>query len=438
MTSLFDEAAERRRAELAPLAERLRPTRLDEVVGQQHLIGPEGPLRALVSAGRLPSMILWGPAGTGKTTLARLLAAGAGYQLVGLSAVSSGVREVREEIDHARRRLGETGGATALFIDEIHRFNRAQQDLLLPAVERGDVVLLGATTENPYFEVNAPLLSRCTLWRLHPLTPEDLATLAARGARAQNVTLTAAARDELVAFASGDARALLTTLEAAAVLAAPHGTTVDAVHVRHARDQRLVRQSRDTHYDQVSALIKSVRGSDPDAALYWLATMLESGESARYVARRLVILASEDVGLADPQALVLAEAAARAIELVGLPEGALILAHAAVALALAPKSNTVTRALGAATAAVRARAVEVPDHLRSSGFAGAATEGFGVGYRYPHDDPRGWVDQEYLPDEVPGRPFYVPGSHGAEGPAAARWRARRDGSAEPPENPPVE
>ncbi len=438
MSSLFDEAAERRRAELAPLAERLRPTRLDDVVGQQHLIGPRGPLRALVAAGRLPSMILWGPAGSGKTTLARLLAAGAGYELVALSAVSSGVRDVREEIDQARRRLGETGAATALFIDEIHRFNRAQQDLLLPAVERGDIVLLGATTENPYFEVNAPLLSRCTLWRLGPLAPEDLEALAARGAGARGVTVSPDARDELVAYASGDARALLTTLDAAATLAAAQGTRVEADHVRQARDQRLVRQSRDTHYDQVSALIKSVRGSDPDAALYWLATMLESGESARFVARRLVILASEDVGLADPDALVVAEAAARAIELVGLPEGALILAHATVALALAPKSNSVTRALAAATAAVRARAVEVPDHLRSSGFAGAASEGFGVGYRYPHEDPRGWVEQVYLPDEVPGRPFYRPGSRGAEGPAAARWRARRGDTAEAPEGPPVE
>ncbi len=436
MSSLFDEAAERRRTERAPLAERLRPTTLDEVVGQDHLIGPTGPLRTLARAGRLPSLILWGPAGTGKTTLARLLAATAGDELVGLSAVSSGVREVRDELEQARRRLGESGRVTALFIDEIHRFNRAQQDLLLPAVERGDVVLLGATTENPYFEVNAPLLSRCSLWRLRPLDDGALATLVARGARACGVRVDPEGASELVGFASGDARALLTALEAAAALA--RDGVVGAEQVRQARDQRLVRQSRDTHYDQISALIKSIRGSDPDAALYWLATMLESGESARFVARRLVILASEDVGLADSSALVVAEAAARAVELVGLPEARLTLAHATLVLALAPKSNTVTRALGAASAAVRARGLDVPDHLRSSGFAGAATEGFGVGYRYPHDDPRGWVDQEYLPDGVPGRPFFVPGGHGDEVAAVECWRRRVAPDPGSREDPPVE
>ena len=411
------------------------------MVGQSHLVGPDGPLRRFVEAGQLTSMILWGPAGTGKTTLARILAISAGYASESLSAVTSGVKDVREAITRARARLGEQGLRTVLFIDEVHRFNKAQQDLLLPATETGEVVLIGATTENPYFEVNAALMSRSTLWRLHPLSEDDLDRLVGRGLALRAGAITDEARASIISSVDGDARAALTTLDTAIVLAQAEGgpgATVTIAHVGQARDGRIYHQSRDTHYDQVSALIKSVRGSDPDAALYWLVTLLESGESARFLARRLVILASEDVGLADPTALLVAEAAARAVEFVGLPEARLTLAHATLALALAPKSNSVTRALGAATDAVRAGgAPEVPDHLRGSNYRGAGEMGFGAGYRYPHDDPRGWVAQQYLPDEWVAAHFYEPSAHGREAGLAAQWRARTESSAPDLEGPPV-
>jgi putative ATPase len=410
------------------------------VVGQTHLVGPEGPLRRFVESGQLTSMILWGPAGTGKTTLARIMAADAGYVSESLSAVAAGVKDVREAIERARGRLGQRGERTVLFIDEVHRFNKAQQDLLLPATESGVVVLIGATTENPYFEVNAALMSRSTLWRVHPLSEEDLSTLVGRGLEARGATIDEAAREAVAAAGGGDARSVLTTLDAAIVLARAKATPphVTLEEVAAARDGRIYHQSRDTHYDQVSALIKSVRGSDPDAALFWLITLLESGESARFLARRLVILASEDVGLADPTALLTAEAAARAVEFVGLPEARLTLAHATIALALAPKSNSVTRALGAATAAVRAGGVaEVPDHLRDAHYASARGLGFGVEYRYPHDDPRGWVEQEYLPERWRGSVFYEGSEHGREASLLERWRATRSPTSAP-EDPPVE
>ncbi len=411
------------------------------MVGQTHLVGPEGPLRRFVERGSLTSMIPWGPAGTGKTTLARILAERAGYTSESLSAVASGVREVREALERARRRLGESGERTVLFIDEVHRFNKAQQDLLLPATESGQVVLIGATTENPYFEVNAALMSRATLWRLHPLSDEDLATLVERGLAARGATADESAVEALVASAGGDARSVLTTLEAAITLASAlaEPARVGLDQVRAARDGRIYHQSRDTHYDQVSALIKSVRGSDPDAALFWLVSLLEAGESARFLARRLVILASEDVGLADPTALLVAEAAARAVELVGLPEARLTLAHATLHLALAPKSNSATRALGAATAAVREGGVaEVPDHLRDAHYRAAAGMGFGVEYRYPHDDPRGWVEQEYLPERWRAARFYEPSPHGREGAVAERWATATGRAPGEAEGPPVE
>jgi len=428
--------------EAAPLAELLRPRTLDEVVGQSHLAGPGGALRRFVEARRLSSMILWGPAGTGKTSLARIVTSAAGYEMESLSAVSSGVKDVREALERARQRLGERDRRTVLFIDEVHRFNKAQQDLLLPATEVGEVVLIGATTENPYFEVNAALMSRTTLWRLHPLAASDVVTLCQRGAALRVAALSDEALEALVATSDGDARAALTTLDTAIVLARSRdreALVVELADVAQARDGRLHHQSRDSHYDQVSALIKSVRGSDPDASLFWLVTLLESGESARFLARRLLILASEDVGLAYPTGLVVAEAAARAVEFVGLPEARLTLAHATLTLALAPKSNSVTRALANATRAVgESGAHDVPQHLRDAHYGGARELGFGADYRYPHDDVRGWVEQNYLPESLVGSRFYEPTELGEEAVTAQRWRARtRD---EPPwsATPPVE
>ena len=399
-------------------------------------------LRRMVEAQRLTSMIFWGPAGTGKTTLARIVAASAGYASESVSAVSSGVKDVRESLERARQRLGERGQATVLFIDEVHRFNKSQQDLLLPATESGEIVLIGATTENPYFEVNAALMSRTTLWRLHPLGERDLLILLARAQELRGVSLSDEARAALVASADGDARSMLTTLDTAIILASPDAATSQPVavtreHISLARDGRLVHQSRDTHYDQVSALIKSVRGSDADAALYWLIALLEAGESARFLARRLVILASEDIGLADSQALVVAESAARAVEFVGLPEARLTLAHAAIYLSLAPKSNSVTRALAEVTTAVRASGGEVPTHLRDAHYAGARDMGFGSDYIYPHDVEGAWADQRYLPEDQGDATFFEPSPYGAEADLVRQWRLRRSGAgAKAP--PPVE
>lgn len=372
-------------------------------------------------------MILWGPAGTGKTTLARILANSAGYATESLSAVTSGVKEVREALARARERLGEQNQRTVLFIDEVHRFNKSQQDLLLPATETGQVVLIGATTENPYFEVNAALMSRSTLWRLHPLTQSDLEVLVKRGVALRNSAITDEALEAITSASDGDARVALTTLDTAIVLARaqePASDLVEIEQVAQARDGRLYHQSRDTHFDQISAFIKSVRGSDPDGALYWLVTMLESGESPRFLARRLVILASEDIGLADPMGLVLADAAARTVEFIGLPEGRLTLAHATLTLALMPKSNSVTRALGAVTRAVQEGGlVEVPDHLRGSGYRGASEQGFGTDYKYPHDFDRGWVDQQYLPASLVGQRYFDPSDYGREKALVEQWRA---------------
>ena len=394
-------------------------------------MGPRGSLRILAERDRLTSVILWGPPGSGKTTLASLLASASTKAFESLSAVTAGVKDVREVLERARQRLGERGEGTVLFLDEVHRFNKAQQDLLLPSVEQGLITLIGATTENPYFEVNAPLLSRSTLWRLDPLSERDLEELALRGLSLEGATIDDDALALLVRFCDGDARALLTTLEVAIVLAGSAETPprVDLEAVVNARDGRVLHQGADEHYDQVSALIKSVRGSDPDAGLYWLVRLLEAGESARFIARRLVILASEDIGMADPMSLVVAEAAARAIELVGLPEARLTLAHAVVHLALAPKSNRVTVALGAATEAVRhGPRTSVPAHLRDAHYAGAKDLGHGQEYRYPHDDPNGWVDQQYLPAELGEVHFYVASAHGRE-PNASSWvdRVRSDG-----------
>ena len=400
--SLFADAADRRLRRQAPLAARLRPRTLDEVVGQEHLVGPGAPLAPLAESDRVGSSILWGPAGTGKTTLARLLADATAKHLTTLSATAAGVKDVREALAEAERRLGEQGQGTMLFIDEVHRFSKSQQDVLLPAVEDGLVVLIGATTENPFFEVNPPLLSRASLWRLHPLSPDDLRTLIRRGLRSEGAEAEDDAIDAVVAACEGDARAALTTVEVAVALVRGRAGAATAIRARRvvltmddmarARDGRLFHQGADEHYDQISALIKSVRGSDPDAGLYWMARMIEAGEDPRFLARRMVILASEDIGLADPQALLVAEAAARAVEYVGLPEAALNLAEAVIYLARAPKSNAVVVALGRAQADVRASvSQEVPAHLRDAHYKGAATLGHGEGYVYPHDDPSGVV-----------------------------------------------
>jgi putative ATPase len=433
--SLFADAAQRNLERQAPLAARLRPRTLDEVVGQEHLIGPGAPLRALAESDRVGSAILWGPAGTGKTTLARLLAATTSKHLVTLSATAAGVKDVREALADAARRLGEHGQGTMLFVDEVHRVNKSQQDVLLPAVEDGLVVLIGATTENPFFEVNPPLMSRASLWRLRPLSAENLRTLVRRGLAEEEVGADDDAIDAVVAACEGDARAALTTVEVAAALAraaaaaaaaggsgAPIVLTMD--DMARARDGRLFHQGADEHYDQISALIKSVRGSDVDAGLYWMSRMIEGGEDPRFLARRMVILASEDIGLADPQALLVAEAAARAVEYVGLPEAALNLAQAVIYLARAPKSNAVVVALGRANEDVRGGLPqEVPMHLRDAHYKSAGSIGHGEGYQYPHDDPTGTVAQQYRPDALEGHVYYEPSAHGAEGESAERRKA---------------
>ncbi|MGH9114951.1 MAG: replication-associated recombination protein A [Acidimicrobiales bacterium] len=423
--SLLDAAVEERLAAQAPLAARMRPRTLDDMVGQPHLIGPGAPLRALVETDRLSSVILWGPPGTGKTTLAMVVAGQTDRAFVSMSAVAAGVKDVRQVAEDARTRIAGGARGTIFFLDEVHRFNKSQQDALLPAVEAGVVTLIGATTENPFFEVNAPLISRSTVFRLHPLSDADLSVLVARALELEDAAASAGAVAHLVDLAGGDARAALTTLEVALALAGAAGRREMSLDdVERARQSRVLRYGQDEHYDVISAFIKSIRGSDPDAGLYWLARMLEAGEDARFVARRLVILASEDVGMADSMGLVVADAAARAVELVGLPEAALNLAHAVVYLATAPKSNTVMSALAGANDDVRGRqAGAVPGPLRSVHPYQRNKMHEGGGYRYPHNDPSGFVAQQYRPPELAGRVYYRPSPHGSEAEVARRLRA---------------
>ena len=397
----------------------MRPRTLDDIVGQPHLLGPGAPLRALIESDRLSSIILWGPPGTGKTTLAQVVAAHTDRSFVTLSAVTAGVKDVREVI--AAARADEERG-TILFLDEVHRFNKSQQDALLPAVEGGIITLIGATTENPFFEVNAPLLSRSTVFKLERLSLDDLRTVVQRALDAERATADADAVEHLVDIADGDGRAALTTLEVALALA--DGAAVSLADVEAARQTRVLQYGEDDHYDVISAFIKSVRGSDPDAALYWLAKMLTAGEDARYIARRLVILASEDIGLADSTGIVVADAAARAVEYVGLPEAGLNLAHATIYLATAPKSNTVMAGLARAFGDVkRSQSGTVPADLRSQHPYERNKLQEGGGYRYPHNDPTGFVRQPYRPPEVEGHVYYRPSPHGDEEVVAARLRA---------------
>lgn len=419
----------------APLAVRMRPRTLEELAGQAQLRAPGSPLRQVVEGDQSLSVLLWGPPGTGKTTIASILSRQTDRAFVEVSAVSAGVKEVRAAIDSARRRLVAGHGETVLFVDEVHRFSKAQQDALLPGVENRWVTLVAATTENPFFSVISPLLSRSLLLRLESLTDDDVrgvltSALADERGLGGAYEMEEAALDHLVRLAGGDARRSLTYLEAAAGAAASRGsTTIDLETTETAVDRAAVRYDRqgDQHYDVTSAFIKSVRGSDADAALHYLARMIEAGEDPRFIARRLVILASEDVGLADPTALTTAVAAAQAVQLIGMPEARLNLAQATIALAVAPKSNAVITAIDAAQADVRAGKVgPVPPHLRDAHYSGAKDLGHGSTYTYSHDEPYGIAEQQYAPDVVAEASYYRPTALGAEAAVKERWeRVRR-------------
>jgi putative ATPase len=418
-----------------PLAVRMRPRSLEELVGQQQLRAAGAPLHQLIEGDRSMSLLLWGPPGTGKTTIAAILSQQTDRRFVEVSAVAAGVKEVRAAIDAARAELVAGGHETVLFVDEVHRFSKAQQDALLPGVENRWVTLVAATTENPFFSVISPLLSRSLLLRLEPLTDDDVRTVLEQALADERgldgaIALEEDAREHLVRLAGGDARRALTYLEAAAGGEAATGAeSIDLATAETAVDQAAVRYDRqgDQHYDVTSAFIKSIRGSDADAAVHYLARMIEAGEDPRFIARRLVILASEDIGLADPTALPTAVAAAQAVQLIGLPEARLNLAQATIALSVAPKSNAVTRAIDAASADVRAGKIgPVPPHLRDAHYGGSKKLGHGKGYRYSHDEPYGIAEQQYAPDVVADATYYEPTALGSEAAVKERWeRIRR-------------
>jgi putative ATPase len=408
----------------------MRPVSLDEVVGQDHLLSEGAAFRTMVEAGRPVSMILWGPPGSGKTTLARLVASNSSARFEQLSATSAGVKDVREVLAMATRRVEEDEGKTVLFLDEIHRFTKAQQDALLPGVEDGIVILIGATTENPFFEVNSPLISRSTMFRTEALAPAEVADLVGRALTdpvrgLSGLTIDDDALEALAERVGGDARLALNALEVAATLAEGRGRSeITLEDATEALQRRVIRYDKggDRHYDVISAFIKSMRGSDVDATLYWLHTMIEAGEDPKFIARRMVILASEDVGLADSRALGIAVDAFRAVEVIGLPEAAYALTHTALYLATAPKSNSIAMAIRAAKEAVEGTpGADVPPHLRSAATAGEREMGIGVGYQYPHDDPAGIIPQQYLPDGL-DLSLYHPRDAGAETDVGDRLR----------------
>src|SRR5690349_17028256 len=422
--SLFDDAGEQAAARAAPLAVRMRPRTLDEVIGQRHLTAPGTPFRKLIDNDAPMSLVLWGPPGTGKTTLAYVVSQVTKRRFTELSAVTAGVKDVRAAVDAARQQLGMNGRQTVLFVDEVHRFSKTQQDALLPAVENRWVSFIGATTENPSFSVVSPLLSRSLLLTLQPLDDDDIRALVKRALTDERgldgqVEIDDDALEHLVRLAGGDGRRSLTYLEAAAL-----GTShIDMATLERAVDRAAVRYDRDgdQHYDVISAFIKSMRGSDVDAALHYLARMIAAGEDPRFIARRLIVHASEDVGMADPTALQTAVAAAQAVEFVGLPEARINLAQAVIHIAMAPKSNAVIKAIGAAEADVRNGLIgAVPAHLRDAHYPGAGKVGHGGGYLYPHDFDGGIVPQRYAPDPVADRRYYQPSRHGLEARVAER------------------
>jgi putative ATPase len=410
VSDLFSDAAEERAGEIAPLAARLRPEQLEDFVGQRGIVGPGTALARAIAEDRVGSAVFYGPPGSGKTTLARIIARATGAAFEELSAVSASVADVRAVLARAKERLGADGRRTILFLDEIHRFNKAQQDALLPAVESGLLTLIGATTENPYFEVNSALLSRTRVYELQSLELDEVAVIVRRGAESLGISLPDELVDLVAVKAGGDARSGLNILELASSTARSEGVELEARHVEDAARLRPVVYDKggDAHYDFTSAFIKSIRGSDPDAALYYLAAMLEGGEDPRFIARRLIVHASEDIGMADSQALLVAAAAAHAVEHVGLPEAQLNLTHATIYLATAPKSNAVLKAIGSARRDVREQgAVRPPKSLRDTHYRGAKKLGHGEGYVYPPDDPAGY-DVDHLPEHLRGRRYYDP------------------------------
>lgn len=425
--NLFDYGRERYLGKNAPLALRMQPRSLDEYVGQEHIVGEGKLLRRAIQADQLSSAIFYGPPGTGKTALAKVIASTTAAEFIQLNAVSASISDIRKIIEEAGERLGMWQKKTILFIDEIHRFNKAQQDALLPAVEQGIITLIGATTENPYFEVNGALLSRSLVFSLHPLKREDILEIMQRALKDRErglgnlqVTISSDALEHIIDVAQGDARRALNALELAALTTAPDGEGKRKITLEIAEEsiqQRAVLydKSGDQHYDVISAFIKSLRGSDPDAALHWFSRMLAAGEDPRFIARRMIILAAEDIGLADPQALLIANGAADALEYVGLPEARLALAEAVIYLACAPKSNSVIKALDRAQADVQRKPLlPVPAHLRDAHYPGAKQLGHGRDYKYPHDFPGNYVAQQYLPDNLVGVKYYRPGEKGFE------------------------